>query len=275
MHAEVKIVPALLILCGLAAGQETFDAASVKRSSGSATPLGPVISVGGCTGGPGTRTPITLTCQSISLRGLISRAYGLEVVGPAWLDEEKFDIVARVPAGATKQQLKVMEQNLLADRFRLVAHRGEREVSGYELVVRSAGAKLKPSDPQGNVVPHFTARPVGKCVQVEAFNEPIDLVIQVVKGVMKSPAVRDSTGLTGKYDFTLTYVPEERLLAAARDGEPGAGSSNPSDLAQSEEPAGPPLLEALQDQLGLSLNKTKVGVGVLLVDSAQRLPTPN
>jgi uncharacterized protein (TIGR03435 family) len=217
--------------------------------------------------------PITFTCQSISLRGLISRAYGLEVVGPGWLDEEKFDIVARVPAGATKQQLQVMEQKLLADRFRLVAHRGEREVSGYELVVRSAGAKLKPSDQQA--APRKSIRAVGNSVRLEAFSQPLDLVLQVVKGVKHTPDVKDSTGLTGIYDFTLTYVPDDNLVAAAREGAPGAGSSNPSDLASGEDTAGPTLLEALQDQLGLTLRKGKVGISVLFVDSAQRQPTSN
>jgi uncharacterized protein (TIGR03435 family) len=274
VRIEIRMIPALLVLCGLAAGQETFDAASVKRSSGSVDTRGPVVVIGGCIGGPGTRTPITLTCQSISLGGLISRAYGLEVVGPGWLDEEKFDIVARVPAGATKQQLLVMEQNLLAERFRLVAHRGEREASGYELVVRSSGAKLKPSDPQSNVTPHMSGREFGKGVQIQLFNEPIDIVVQMVKMLHQTAAVKDSTGLTGRYDFTLTYVPPERLAAAAMDGA-GGGPSNPSDLAQSEEPAGPTVLEALQDQLGLDVKKGKVSLPVLFVDSALRLPTPN
>ncbi|SPE39658.1 hypothetical protein SBA3_3340001 [Candidatus Sulfopaludibacter sp. SbA3] len=65
--------------------------------------------------------------------------------GPSWLDSERFDIVAKVPEGATKEQVKVMLQNLLAERFKLTLHRETKEQPMYALVVGSKGPKLKDS----------------------------------------------------------------------------------------------------------------------------------
>ncbi len=83
-------------------------------------------------------------------------AYGVktyQISGPAWLDTERFDIVAKVPQGATKDDVKLMLQNLLADRFKLTLHREKKDMPMYALLVAKNGPKLKespPDDPNAN-----------------------------------------------------------------------------------------------------------------------------
>ena len=66
-----------------------------------------------------------------------------EITAPAWLNEVRFDITAKIPAGTTREQFALMRQNLLDERFKLVFHREKKEVPGYELVVAKSGPKLK------------------------------------------------------------------------------------------------------------------------------------
>jgi uncharacterized protein (TIGR03435 family) len=66
-----------------------------------------------------------------------------QVNGPVWLNTERYDIVARVPAGATKEQVNVMWQKLLTERFGVVLHHESREFQVEELVIGKGGSKLK------------------------------------------------------------------------------------------------------------------------------------
>lgn len=77
-------------------------------------------------------------------------AYGVknyQISGPPWLDTERFSIVAKAPPGAAKEQVLVMWQNLLAQRFQLKLHRETNDIPIYELVVGKNGPKLKESAP--------------------------------------------------------------------------------------------------------------------------------
>jgi uncharacterized protein (TIGR03435 family) len=82
----------------------------------------------------------------MTLRMLIMRAYYLrsfQVAGPSWMDSQLFDVIAKVPDGATKEQAKMMLENLLADRFKLKLHKENKEALSYELVVAKGGIKIK------------------------------------------------------------------------------------------------------------------------------------
>ena len=70
-----------------------------------------------------------------------------QIIGPSWLDADCFAINAKIPAGATKDQLPAMLQALLAERFKLTVHKESRPSPGYALVVDKNGPKLKASDP--------------------------------------------------------------------------------------------------------------------------------
>ena len=125
-----------------------FEVASIKptpRGLGQGTGLPP-----GCHGGPGTNDPISYTCGNLSFSGLVSTAYSVrydQLSAPSWADMARFDLRARLPQGATTEQLPLMLQNLLQDRFKLAVHRESRELPGYELTVASSGPKFKAADP--------------------------------------------------------------------------------------------------------------------------------
>src|SRR5947209_7412353 len=90
---------------------------------------------------------------NVSLRDVIRIAYGVkeyQVSGPDWISATRFDILAKLPEGAPREEVPQMLQTLLAERFKLTVHRETKEHSMYALVVGKNGPKLKPAeaDPQ-------------------------------------------------------------------------------------------------------------------------------
>src|ERR1700722_10609921 len=123
----------------------TFDVASVKP----ATPPTPdgrgMIMMAGPSGGPGTKDPGRIHYPFMSLKNILMSAYDVknfQIVGPAWLDTERFDITATMPPDTTKEQFRAMLQNLLADRFKMTVHRETKELPMYSLVVAKVGPKM-------------------------------------------------------------------------------------------------------------------------------------
>src|SRR5580658_6505108 len=129
------------LACGFVSGQSAFEVASVKRS--------PPIPPGGVVRSPGPNDPGLLTLNRNTLRDLINRAYGItrefQLSAPAWAETEFYDIVAKVPEGATKEQTNAMLQNLLQTRFKLALHHESRDFPGFVLTVAKGGSKLKES----------------------------------------------------------------------------------------------------------------------------------
>src|SRR5579872_4136200 len=115
----------LAMNCCLAYGQ-TFDAASVKPAEPPKPDAHGRILMSGPSGGPGTKDPGRIRYPFMSLKNLLMNAFdvkGFQIVGPAWLDMERFDITATMPPQTTKEQFRVMLQNLLAERFKMQFHR--------------------------------------------------------------------------------------------------------------------------------------------------------
>jgi uncharacterized protein (TIGR03435 family) len=138
-------------LCSLAHAQSVgakleFEVASIKPS---ALPGGRGMFRMGPQGGPGSGDPGRVSYTLSTIRDLMVTAYNVQRYqisgGPNWLDSERFDVVAKVPEGATKEQVKVMLQNLLAERFKLTLHRETKELPMYALVVAGKGSRLKAS----------------------------------------------------------------------------------------------------------------------------------
>jgi uncharacterized protein (TIGR03435 family) len=124
-----------------AANPTSFVAASVKPAAPS--------SVFRCWGGPGSPDPGQFTCTNAPLIVLLTTAYGVksyQIEGPDWLNSERFDIIAKIPAETTKEQYKLMLQNLLAERFQLTLHHQTRELPIYALAIGKGGPKMKLSD---------------------------------------------------------------------------------------------------------------------------------
>jgi uncharacterized protein (TIGR03435 family) len=138
----------LIIFTSYAFGQAkespTFEAASIKPAAPQ-TGMGMRVMM---RGGPGSPDPGQITYSNVSLKNVVMTAYGVkgyQISGPKWLDSERFDIVAKIAMGATKEQFQMMLQNLLAERFKLAVHRETKELPIYALVVGKGGPKLKES----------------------------------------------------------------------------------------------------------------------------------
>ena len=137
------VVAGLILLTGAQAQNSLqYEVASIRPATADhRNGIGP-------SGGPGTEDPTRVRYSFFSLRLLLMTAYGMnfhQIVIPARADSgDRFDIVANVPPGATKDQALVMLQNFLIERFHLKLHRETRILPHYELSVSSSGFKLKP-----------------------------------------------------------------------------------------------------------------------------------
>jgi uncharacterized protein (TIGR03435 family) len=160
MRATSLLVLSGLIVASLQAqtGSDTFDVASVKvaaQPAGRGGPGGPGGPGGGrggrgAIGGPGTNDPTRIQFQAATLKSLLVYAYGLksyQITGPTFLDSERYDIEGRIAPGASKDQVAVMVQNLLAKRFNLKLHRASKELPQFTMILARAGPKLKVSAP--------------------------------------------------------------------------------------------------------------------------------
>ncbi len=127
---------------GQNASRPTFEVSSVKPSG--STPQGPRINA--ILGGPGTNDPGRIRGSGVTLQRLLREAYGVDfdqIQGPAWMADERYEVTANVPPGATKEQLKLMLQGLLEERFKLALHIVKKDFAVYELTPAKSGLKLK------------------------------------------------------------------------------------------------------------------------------------
>jgi uncharacterized protein (TIGR03435 family) len=142
IHAAIFL---LIVSVGRASGQSadaspSFEVASIKPSP---PPDGRGMRVG-CPSDPGR-----ITCTNITVSNLISMAYGLSrhefegIGGGNGPSADRYEVAVRVPDGATKEQIKLMWQALLAERFKLKVHREPKEMLGYDLVVAKGGPKMQ------------------------------------------------------------------------------------------------------------------------------------
>jgi uncharacterized protein (TIGR03435 family) len=247
------------------------------------------------TGGPGTNDPTRFTYLG-SMWAILQAAFGVKGEQldqlPEWTRERRFEIDANVPPDATKEQLKIMMQNLLKERFDLAFHLTKKEIDAYTLVVAKGGPKLKPAAPPDampgtvsrdaepgtldqdgfpQLPPGYTANAragasytTGSVRMTFRKSSPADLIRALGRGVIP---ISDQTGLTGPYDFKLEYDPESliRLLPIVR---PFLGS--PPDPSNA-----PDISTALEKQLGLTLRKEKTQVDVVVIDHINKEPKPN
>jgi uncharacterized protein (TIGR03435 family) len=198
--------------------------------------------------------------SNVTLRLLIAIAYRFDSRlvqgGPDWLDDQLYDLAAKLPPGTSKDRIPAMLQTLLAERFKLAVHSETREQRVYFLVVGKNGPKLKesqkPADESSNV-----QQVRGDRMPVSIFRNRIvghDMPMRQLASVLASRAeyqVVDRTGLAGSFDIDLKWTPEDN---------DGTGAS---------------LFTAIQEQLGLRLEPGKGPVETLVVEHAERTPTQN
>jgi bla regulator protein blaR1 len=238
-----RIISALFVLASCAGGQ-SFEVASIRLHTT------PVRSIGINISGP------RFTTEAVSLDNLITYAYDLQdyqVAGvPSWAvsstNSDRYDIAAKAEGDGTlsRDQSKKLLQSLLAERFQLKFHYETKEMPVYALVVAKNGPKFKESPPEAQSMLRMGG------------NNGIEM--NVTKGDMAQLArqfsnrngvnrlVLDKTGLTGHYDYKLTWTLERGALD---------NDSQTVDIA-------------LQEQLGLKLEATKAPIEVLVVDHAEK-----
>jgi uncharacterized protein (TIGR03435 family) len=163
-----------------------------------------------------------------------------------------------------------MLRNLLAERFHMVSHRESRNLPAYALIAAKGQARLPaPKDPASRPSHKDTGRPGTRTINCGNCT-----VAEFVKmlGQPEGRFLFDETGLTGTYDFALTYEPVytcTRCTLSGPDGPIPPPPALPLDQA-------PPVLSvALDQQLGLKLAKKQMPVDVLVIDRIDRVPAPN
>ena len=208
------------------------------------------------------------TTINTTLSDLISFAYRVhtaQIIGaPEWIESAKYDITAQ-PQGdgmPNERQLRAMLQKLLEDRFKLTLSRGTKELPVYVMTVGKGGHKLTPNDRSPNGLPTLFFKGLGILPALNAGTADLANVLQSV--VLDRPVV-DRTDLTGRFDFTLNWTPDDSQFRTLGGRPPGAAI----------DPNGPPgLFTAIQEQLGLRLESTRAPVEVLVIDRVER-PSDN
>lgn len=165
---------------------------------------------------------------------------------PAWFDSSSYDIEAMPAEGSVKnyEQLRPMLQQLLVDRFHLTFHQKTKIMRGYALVVAKNGPKLTSSK---------SVSPYGYLMRkrIAAQDATTGMLASMLWNPLEQPVV-DETGIKGKYDFQLDFAPFD-----------------------STDTALPSIFTAVQEQLGLKLQKADVPVQMLVIDHVSRVPTAN
>jgi len=283
----------------------TFEVASVKP----AAPLNPAMIMAGKMkiglNVSGSRVDIGF----LSLANLICLAYNVkdyQLSGPDWMQSQRFDIVAKMPDGANKDQVPEMLQALLVERFHLKTHKGSKENSMYALVVAKGGPKLKEAAPVTPPEPGAAPAPIsikqtgdGKgTVSAAGPNGPMKMNIgeggamhmqmnmttanlAVFLTRFAGRPVVDETQLKGTYEMSLD-MPADSLRAIAQSagiaipGAPGGGGAvgGALPLDSASDPSGSTIFATVQ-QMGLKLEPQKKPVELIVVDSVEKAPIEN
>jgi len=202
-----------------------------------------------------------------SLTSILSFAYGVQakqLIGlPPWADTDKYDIDAE-PDGEgapSDKQWRGMLQKLIVERYKFTFHREKKELSVYALSVAKGGPKLPKSDGDPNGLPGLFFRGLG---DLNVRNANMGDFCGLMQNVVLDRPVVDQSGLTGRFDFTLKWTPDDSQFGGAAAHTPPSTDANPP----------PNLYTAIQEQIGLKLEATKAPADVLIIDHVEK-PSDN
>jgi uncharacterized protein (TIGR03435 family) len=274
------------------AARPEFEVATIKPNAG-----------GGKRSSFGSQSPGTLSAENVPLKLLIQEAYSVrpfQVQGlPGWIDSERYDLHAKARVDGPPEPLKrdammksfdemlVMLQVLLEDRFQLKIHRDTKEFPVYALSVAKGGSKLRKADcvmydPENPPAPPAAGeKRASFCGNINmgrsGSNRTLDAAGITMKDLIERALpnivdrmVIDKTGLTETFNVHLEWGTD-----AVLPSQPGAGGSDdPGKPAPSADNQGPSIFSAIQEQLGLRLESTKGPVEVLVIDHVEK-PSAN
>ena len=194
--------------------------------------------------------------ENVTLSHVLSVAFGVSedrIIGPNWLERDRFDFAGKSPEGIPDSEMKPMRQALLRDRFRLKEHTELRKIRAYTMVVAPGGVKMPvyPSpEPTGRSYPHGYPMMRGTLTTAQ--------IAELISPIVGRPVV-DATGLTERYNLLLSFAPFTPRTEVSDDA--GLGP--------------PDIFTAMQEQLGLRLNVEARDLNVIVVDSIERMPSAN
>jgi uncharacterized protein (TIGR03435 family) len=231
---------------------QSFEVATVKRVD---TPR-PGEGKGGVP--PYETTPGHLTMRNMNLTQILVWAYKISPLQITGLqDESRYDIQAKAAGPATTDEMRVMLQTLLADRFKMKSHREPKEMSAYALVEAKGGHKLTPSEAADG--PGIIPTEGKQRIALDAKATTLDQLCMFLSMPLRT-VVLDQTGLKGKFDFAFDITPY-----IPRDMQPGDPPPDPVSILQT----------ALSKQLGLRLEAKKMPVDMLIIDHIEKVPVEN
>src|SRR3984957_1360461 len=203
------------------AATSSFAGATIKPAAPPATSMGAgggmrfAIRMG-AQGGPGTSDPGQITYSNLPLKNLLVNAFGVktyQISGPSWIDSERFDIVAKVPQGATKDDVKLMLQNLLAERFKLTLHREKKDLPMYALVGAKNGPKMKESPPDDPDAKDATLDPAAAAAAAndQRAKQVLENAVRNMKDGMPMPP-----GLVARQGMSMMMMPGRARISSAK-----------------------------------------------------------
>jgi uncharacterized protein (TIGR03435 family) len=199
--------------------------------------------------------PGTLNMRNVSLKSAIRWAYHVmdyQVSGPEWMGLERFTISAKAAGEPPEDQLRLMLQTLLAERFKLAVHRETKELSAYLLVVAKGGIKFHESKLE---VDEPVLNPDKARLNVEVQGVTAAQFVEMLSNILHAPVI-NNTGLSGRYDAAVNiskYMPD---------------GSAPFDPVAT-------IILALQEELGLKLEAKKLPLDLLIIDHVEKIPAEN
>jgi uncharacterized protein (TIGR03435 family) len=273
----LSYVVGVVVLAVAVSAQErrpTFEVASVKRVARTTSPL--VAAVGAVGSNRIVQRGTTFRRSPVTLLNLIQTAYDVEdyqvVDSPAWAAKDIFEVTASTGARpASHDEIKVMLQSLLEQRFQLVISREPRVIPHFALVKARADGQLGP-----NVEPTDDCR--RGHTRLQPFPEPAGAHVEIGCGDLSAVArsarrwirapVIDRTGITGTFHFFLHVSAEDSPLPEMLRGVAQVPRAPQVDLGL------PSFREALRDQLGFRVESSRGPLDVLVIKSVQQ-PTEN
>jgi uncharacterized protein (TIGR03435 family) len=258
-------------------GRPSFEVATIKLAATNAR--GTFIEFA-----PGGRINLT----NMTLKGMIGFAWDVQAFqisgGPSWLDSIRYDVTAKPERSPKSGEFPAMVQALLADRFQLAVRHGAKELPIYALILARKDGRLGPGlteSKEGSCTPFDPSRPPQRPLpgtaprricgnssvnpsRLAAIGVPIVNLVPMLQMVLGRTVV-DRTGLTGNFDVSMEWAPDETQAMQWPPDVPRPPQSNA---------AGPSLFAAIQEQLGLKLESAKGPVEVIVIDRAER-PSDN
>ena len=242
----LMFVAALLLTAAAASAQPAFDVASIRRVDQRASP------------GPSRTRGAVFSMTSVTVAGLAAFAYDVPayriVGGPEWVRQDRFAVEARAAMEVPLEQMRVMVQSLLGDRFGLRIHREPREIRHFVLAASPDGRPgssitkcVNPAKPVRSLPPQGAVSFVGPCADLSALTG-------FLTNFLQTPVI-DRSGLGGTWDYRLVFADPRQASPASPQPMPELGT-------------------ALREQLGLTLDAGRGPIDALVIDAVHQ-PTEN